>query len=332
MTMADYSYRTYERSDADDAVALFSACFGKERSKDEWNWLYHSSPFGQMSVVCDLGDDMVGFYGVLSRPVFLKGRAALAGHVLDVMTHPKHQGKGIFSNCARHAFSESRRNGVNLFFGFPNKQAMPGHAKVNWRLLGTRQILRRAPLTNPLPGHDAPKEIVIRDVSWDSLSRSAEAVDRLNTRSVGGVGFRGDRSARWLKWRYGERPGFAYYAVLLSDESQGLAKGWMVLRSRIFQGRKVGHIVDYAVAPDREDLAESLVKHAMQRFSSEGCEFVQSLEDPHHRIQAGGDGVWETEADRGLPFIVRGTDADGSGTPTLDLCECYLTLGDCDVF
>lgn len=330
--MADYSYRLYEDTDADKCAALFSACFKKERRLDEWNWLYRDNPFGQRSVVCECGGELAGFYGVLCRPVSLGGMSVIAGHVLDVMTHPGHQGKGVFTGCAKAAFSESRRAGVTLFFGFPNKIAMPGHAKVNWRLLGKRHILKRAATTGNEHLGGGRSDIEIEMTSWSSLEGIGTSIDELGFRGPMVPGLVGDRGRRWLKWRYGDRPGFVYSLAVIPDASEAGAKGWIVFRSRFFEESRVGHIVDYAVDRGKQDLVNALMTYAVLRLSSEGCEFIQCLENPWSRILAGDESVWATEPERSLPFIVRATDAEGKETPNLSMDECYLNLGDCDVF
>lgn len=330
--MTGYTYRNYEDSDADRCVALFSACFNKERRLDEWNWLYRDSPFGQKSVICEHEGELAGFYGVLCRPVSLRGKNVLAGHVLDVMTHPGHQGKGVFTGCAKEAFSESRKTGVGLFFGFPNKIAMPGHAKVRWRLLGSRHILKRAAMTEDRPPSRGLRDSGIETASWNLPEEVGSSIDRLGFQGPNTPDLVGDRGRRWLRWRYGERPGFVYSLAVIPDASGAGVDGWMVFRSRLFQGSKIGHIVDYAVDQGKQDLFSALMTYAVLRLSSEGCEFIQCLEDPRNQVLAANESVWETEPDRNLPFIVRGTDADGKETPTLSLDGCHLTLGDCDVF
>jgi GNAT superfamily N-acetyltransferase len=138
----EYVFRPYAFSDSDRIINLFKECFGKNKDRSEWSWCYHDSPHGQSSVVCFRGGELVGFYGVIHRPLFHAQTTTMSGHVMDVMTHPDHQGKGLFVAAAKAAFKNARDNGISLFIGWPNKKAMPGHMKVGWKDLGQRRILR----------------------------------------------------------------------------------------------------------------------------------------------------------------------------------------------
>ena len=96
-----------------------------------------------------------------------------------------------------------------------------------------------------------------------------------------------------------------------------------------FEGKKVGHIVDYLVRFGADSAFKSLESWALHHFAHEGCAYAQCLENDGWMTD---DRSWRSEQERVLPFIIRSTDDSGSDTPTTELKEWYLTLGDCDVF
>jgi len=329
--MSDYIYRLYVNSDADRAIDLFSECFGKARAKDDWTWQYHSNPYGQSSIVCEYGQEMVGFYGVVLRPLMIQNHETMAGHVMDVMTHPEHQGKGIFTNAAKAAFASSRARGVSVFFGFPNKKALPGHRKVNWKELGTRRILMH-PLTQIQHSEENERDLTSSRLSWEGLKAHAEQIDSIFRFGAARHGFVGDRRWEWLQWRYGQKPNSDYSAFACRSGKDDSLRGWTILRTRQFEGKKVGHIVDWLTGPGDDDAARFLESNALLFFVSQGCEYAQCLDNREAESTEPSDPAWRCEEERELDFILRSTDDTGGNTPQADLSQWYMSLGDCDVF
>ncbi len=322
--MSEYTFELYKPSDADKTIDLFSKCFGKRRSRDDWVWQYHSSPYGQKSIVCRKGEDLAGFYGVILRPMFIDHREVLAGHVMDVMTHPEHQGKGLFTSCAKAAFAASKARDVEYFFGWPNLKALPGHRKVSWKELGKRDILKHSLQTLPNPDSN----FTVERVSWDSMSKARDDIDRLFFSRMGKLNTVADRRWRWLDWRFALRPGFSYFAVMCISKSRGSLEGWAVLRKKEFGGRPVGQIVDYLTTGD-DKVLEAIESWALHHFASRGCTYAQVLDNGGQKIMPTS---WQTEPERKLELIVRSTEESGDGTPSSKLDDWYLTLGDCDIF
>lgn len=56
--------------------------------------------------------------------------------VCDVMTHPKMQGKGVFTGIGRHATDAMKKEGVDFTTGYPIRpEVIPGHLKVGWKIV-----------------------------------------------------------------------------------------------------------------------------------------------------------------------------------------------------
>jgi GNAT superfamily N-acetyltransferase len=322
--MREYTFELYKNSDADKTIDLFSKCFEKARPRDQWLWQYHDCPYGQKSIVCRLDDQLAAFYGVIIRPLFTHHEETLVGHVMDVMTHPDHQGKGLFTRSAKAAFAASKAAGIRLFLGWPNKQAFPGHRKVNWKELGNRDILKRSPQASIRPEGD----FVTEKTSWSALKGMSKELDDIFSLRCSDLEFVADRRWEWLNWRYALRPGFEYFPVLCRGRQDGSLEGWGILRTRQFEGKKVGHIVDY-LTRGGDEVLHSIESWALRHFAAEGCAYAQCLDNDYQEISPSS---WQTEEGRKLDLIIRSTDESGESTPQIKLDDWYLTLGDCDVF
>jgi GNAT superfamily N-acetyltransferase len=83
----------------------------------------------------------IGYYGVI--PCFLKigDRVVLAAQSADTMTHPRYRYKGLFVELANLTFQLCRDNGIELLFGFPNQNSLPGFInKLGWKTTETMDV------------------------------------------------------------------------------------------------------------------------------------------------------------------------------------------------
>lgn len=82
-----------------------------------------------------LNEEILTFYGVLSRKYSCFGTPVEIGLVVDVMTHPSHRGKGLFVESGSAALSRLRRSETAGVIGFPiRNEVMPGHLKAGWKV------------------------------------------------------------------------------------------------------------------------------------------------------------------------------------------------------
>lgn len=77
----------------------------------------------------------IGYYGVIPCFVRFQGRTILAAQSADTMTHPAFRYKGLFVELSNLTFQLCRDNGINLVFGFPNQNSLPGAInKLGWQM------------------------------------------------------------------------------------------------------------------------------------------------------------------------------------------------------
>lgn len=78
-------------------------------------------------------NELAGYYGVFPMRGIIDEEIRLVAQSGDTMTHPKHQGKGLFTHLAKITYTLAQKEGVDFVFGFPNDNSYPGFKKkLNW--------------------------------------------------------------------------------------------------------------------------------------------------------------------------------------------------------
>lgn len=74
------------------------------------------------------------FYGVYPTVLFNGKARIIAAQSGDTITHPKFQRQGLFVELATMTYELAREEGVDVIFGFPNKNSAHGFfTKLNWQ-------------------------------------------------------------------------------------------------------------------------------------------------------------------------------------------------------
>ena len=104
------------------------------------------------------------YYGVFPQIAEIYSKKVLCAQSGDTMTHPKHQGNGLFIKLAKLTYELAEKEGVKFVFGFPNNNSYPGFAKkLDWTFnekinkieikvatLPLAKIAKKLPFLNPL--------------------------------------------------------------------------------------------------------------------------------------------------------------------------------------
>jgi hypothetical protein len=196
-----------------------------------WEWQYARGPHPALVVVVEDGGHLLGYYHVPIVDLRVHGRPVLGAMVQDVATLAAYRGQGVFREMGACALDGMRRRGVGLIYTFPNQRSLPSFvrnhaytviARVPVRIrpleVGTVLRTRLGPLGSLLgapatavwralavrTGRLARGEEVVPIVAPD---RDVEAVARDFASSVAAAL---DRSARYLAWRFLEKPTLEY--------------------------------------------------------------------------------------------------------------------------
>jgi hypothetical protein len=104
-----------------------------------------------MGFIARAGKATAAFYGVLPVKMTLHGKSVTAAQSANTMTHPLHQGKGLFTQLAKRTYEEAARAGIPVVFGFPNKNSYPGFKKkLDWQEKGMMTWYYKPVKTIPL--------------------------------------------------------------------------------------------------------------------------------------------------------------------------------------
>lgn len=129
-------------SELEEQRSLFLEAFPEQRgespaTREHYHWKFRSFP-GEPSAyefVASAEGKLQGYYAAIPFRYKVGDRELRCGMVCDVMTHPRMQGKGIFTGLGRYALGEMQKANVDFVSGYPIRPAViPGHLKVGWRV------------------------------------------------------------------------------------------------------------------------------------------------------------------------------------------------------
>ena len=109
-------------------AALYDICFEKSDGATVVPWRYDRNPHGRAITLVATDSGGVGLSGYACSPRVVLHRGStegggVVGQTGDVMTHPDHRGKGLFSDLDRRALAEAARAGWPVVFGLPNRRS-----------------------------------------------------------------------------------------------------------------------------------------------------------------------------------------------------------------
>jgi GNAT superfamily N-acetyltransferase len=167
MNLKDYRIERLSEQNLFNLVRLYKGCFNLNVSLDFLRKKYNTRLFGASYVgylaFPMTSDYPAAYYGVF--PILCKknDECILAAQSGDTMTHPSHQGKGLFVHLANATYDLAKNEGIKFVFGFPNKNSYPGFVKkLNWKHYG--DINNYVIKTGALPFDKLAKKLPI--VNW----------------------------------------------------------------------------------------------------------------------------------------------------------------------
>jgi hypothetical protein len=193
--------RSYQPGDEAGIVSLFATVFQHELSLASWQWKYLRDGEPPPVYVAEEDGQIVCHYGALCQRLSWEGKVVLGWDIVDVMCHPRHQGRGLFRQAAQGFITQLCERRGALIYGFPGDR----HRRLGERLIGYEPVAavykvqkRLAPTSTSFPAGI----VVLRtippewDQQWSVLERRFGFVTR--------------RDRQLLSWRYEERPGKRY--------------------------------------------------------------------------------------------------------------------------
>lgn len=128
----EYQFFRIQEKHLGDIKILHDIIFGNDISDSFLPNKFNTSEFGASPIgfiACDENNVPVAFYGVYPCTMIYRGKRFLVAQSGDTMTHPEHQGKGLFTQLAQLTYEACKSEGIHLVFGFPNENSYPGFVK-----------------------------------------------------------------------------------------------------------------------------------------------------------------------------------------------------------
>jgi GNAT superfamily N-acetyltransferase len=356
MTVAEV--RSYRPGDEAEILECMRTCFRFEPDLARWRHLFLENPAGPSVIeLATDGAKVVSHTAILPRHVVAFGRDGLAGHVVDSMTLPAAQRRGLKTRLAGAAMEIAWTRGFRALYSFSNEQALPGNVKHEGRrLVGALPLMVRPihPLHAMLalaenvlaPGRaagrfalDTPDCAVagpLADAGDASASappgwtapRFDERHSRLFRAAEGLPPVAVVRDAPHLTWRYAAVPPVPYLQRDVSRGGDVLAMA--VVRTATLMGLRVALVMEWLWAAGARREGRGLVREVLAYGRAVGADAVAALAMPgtlQRRIlhRFGFLGVPATVYPKAVTLTVRAADDDPRwGEPS----SWYLTWGD----
>jgi len=330
---AGLTFRPYRPGDEEGIVSLFRRAYGKERSPANWRWKFCENPAGQqiMLAVTEAGE-VVGQYAGVPAWAAKGGRRYLLSQAVESMVDLRFRRglkkPGLQVTLVRRFYEEYMGPDAGaMAYGFP----IPIYSRLLVRT-GVCTVLHRAvQLERKLSNREGvPRS---RLTSWryriEQVSRFPAAVDDLWQRCQTELPLAIIRDARYLNWRYADRPDVCYTKLLATDRWTGRVAGIAALRLG-FEDRRVALLMDWLVPGRRGQLAEALLQHchALALASGQGRieAWFPEYAPQFHFLQARGYQPSPTQYEIVVePFVPELSREWVQG-------HWYYTMGDSDIF
>lgn len=214
--MSGLTIREMNADDVDRFRALYRDVWGYNRPLAYDTWRLFDTPHGvcPTAVAMD-GERFAALYTVWPIMLNLGGQPVLGAQSMDTMTHPDHQGKGLFVRTALACYDIAAARGIKAMYGLPNPHSYPGFVRrLNWDHTGdvwhyvrplkmSRHARVPAPMkpmvdlgTKMLPTGRAGGFVVTEGTPpLDDVAALAAMAMEKDTCRI-------DRSQTWFDWRY----------------------------------------------------------------------------------------------------------------------------------
>jgi Acetyltransferase (GNAT) domain len=238
-----------------------------------WEWQYVRGEHPALIVVAEGdGGKLCGYYHVPLVNLQIHGQPVLGAMVQDVATLAAYRGQGVFRDMGACALAAMKTRGVGMIYTFPNHRSLPSFVRnhdytviarvpVRVRPLDVGAVLRAkvGPLGTLL---GAPATWLHRALALRAgLPRGGEAVAPLNPPGpdidaiahafAAQVPAALSRTARYLRWRFLEKPTREY--GLWGLTRSGSLRAYVALRQAPLFGTTCAMVMDLGCAPGEED-------------------------------------------------------------------------------
>ena len=312
-------FREAKDSDKEEILELFQLCFANSKAIEKdlyyWEWQINNNPDGRAFIgIAEINDVIVAHYAVIPLIYQTKdGKEIKVGLVVDVMTHPQYQRRGLFMALSRYSLPEAvKKLNITFTIGYPftattYNSVIPGHQKVGWQLCD-KLIFYMLPikldkifsykfpslrLLSKLVGKPSSilfsiwkklksrklkmlKNIIEEkqyQISIDKIPNFNKSDIELSQKYSEGK-FIKKRNMDFLQWRFCQKPNFNYEVIrMIGSSDETIA--FEIISICNLNGLKIGVIVDLI---GEKKYLMGLMKYGNNHLKKCGCEAIVLLD------------------------------------------------------
>lgn len=297
-------------------MSEFRSLFGKNEFRSTtsgyYEWKLLKNPYKHGKLYLEYKDDIiVGSTTITPKKVSILGKELLAAEIGDTFTHPKYRRQGIFSRGVNACTNYSISNGIEVIYGTPNSESLPGYQKKlnyfpcpylklnyltkHWRAQAVsliKMMLRKrtenlffflSAMLKQKYSHFRFSHCIDKasDVSIEILSKKefTEEIDGLwgSPRYI----FLTIRDKVYLNWRFFTNPD--EYKVITAKKGDEYL-GYIVVK--LSKNGKIGTICDFITKNDRMDVFNALILEAEHVLENARVHLIQlrcGAGSPYHQ-------------------------------------------------
>ena len=220
-----WKIRKYRVGDEQAIVELLNIAFPRWHSLEYWKWKYKRNPAGSPVIwLAEHDNKIVGHYGII--PVRMKvGNTYLTGSfACDAATHPKYQGRGVFSSIVNRCYADAAQNDLPMTYGFARYQLGPTYKRYEWRghicyMIHMIKVLNWTPLLSRyirngflirtitrILGQMSRSESSDGGLKIERISRFDERINEFWEEISKHFKIIVERNQRYMNWRYVDHP------------------------------------------------------------------------------------------------------------------------------
>ena len=277
--------RPYRPGDEDAIVACYNRIYPDpdgivgERSLAHWRWKFADNPTGllQHVVAEHESEGVIGSYAGIPVRIWSEGREQLAAQGVDLMVLPRWrrhgQRPGLFIHLGWkfHELYCGSTDGKVLFtYGWPIPAWRMGQRYLGyWNIRDWDFTFRELAPGSPRAAPEALETLPVERFGTD--------VDALFERVKGSLGLALVRDARYLNWRYADRPDHDYVLFECRERATGQLRGVCVYTVGDFMRPGTGFLVDWLAPAEDQDATVSMVAALEQRAVGDGVEVLACI-------------------------------------------------------
>lgn len=287
----------YRKADREDVFAFLRTVYSSSRSERliaQWEWKYDANPFNRFPepyiILLKHGERIAGMFGGFPVRFVIGGNQRWVSHGGDWIVHPDYRDRRLSRLVwwPHQHYSPLRFSWQNEFsFQKGTRELGPDRARLVplVKPIDATSILRSATRIGRLGGAGAPllggavsllntwrQRSRVPGIDVHRIEHFDERFDALWRRTCWHYPVMVVRDARYLNWRFCDRPDVTY-TVLVAARGPDIA-GYLVVRSAEKDEGRWGYLVDFLVEDKSPAIFSLLVEAGLSHLRREGVTAV----------------------------------------------------------